>query len=48
MHTEQINHDPAVMYLLTGFQLTGRPSMGAWVSYALGSENRNLPAPLTA
>src|SRR5262245_14035400 len=44
MHTEQINHDPAVTYLLTGFQLAGRPSMGAWVSYALGSENRNLPA----
>ncbi len=44
MNTEQINHDPAVMYLLTGFQLAGRPSMGAWVSYALGSENRNLPA----
>jgi hypothetical protein len=44
MNTEQINHDPAVMYLLTGFQLPGRPSLGAWVSYALGSENRNLPA----
>src|SRR5437870_2202759 len=38
MNTEQINHDPAVTYLLTGFQLAGRPSMGAWVSYALGSE----------
>jgi hypothetical protein len=44
MNTEQVNHDPAVMFLLTGFQLAGRPSMGAWVSYALGSENRNLPA----
>jgi hypothetical protein len=44
MNTEQINHDPAVTYLLTGFQLAGRPSMGAWVSYALGSENQNLPA----
>jgi uncharacterized protein DUF1501 len=44
MHTEQINHDPAVTFAQTGFQLAGRPSMGAWVSYGLGSENHNLPA----
>jgi len=44
MHTEQINHDPAQTFVLTGFQLAGRPSMGAWVSYGLGSENRDLPA----
>jgi len=44
MHTEQINHDPAITSALTGFQLAGRPSMGAWVSYGLGSENSDLPA----
>ena len=44
MHTEQINHDPAVTFLQTGFQLAGRPSLGAWVSYGLGSENQDLPA----
>jgi hypothetical protein len=44
MHTEQINHDPAITFSLTGFQLAGRPSMGAWVSYGLGSENKDLPA----
>ncbi len=44
MHTEQINHDPAVTFALTGFQLAGRPSLGAWVSYGLGSENKDLPA----
>ncbi len=43
MHTEAINHDPAVTYLQTGHQQPGRPSMGAWVSYGLGSENSNLP-----
>ncbi|MFN0121974.1 MAG: DUF1501 domain-containing protein [Blastocatellia bacterium] len=43
-HTEQINHDPAVTFSLTGFQLAGRPSMGSWVSYGLGSENKDLPA----
>ena len=47
MHTEQINHDPAVTFALTGFQLAGRPSLGAWVSYGLGSENRDLPAFIT-
>ncbi len=43
MHTEAINHDPAVTYLQTGHQQPGRPSMGAWLSYGLGSENQNLP-----
>jgi len=44
MHTEAINHDPAVTYLQTGHQQPGRPSMGAWLSYGLGSENADLPA----
>ncbi|MDB5295954.1 MAG: hypothetical protein JWO31_1937 [Phycisphaerales bacterium] len=44
LHTEQINHDPAVTFCQTGFQLAGRPSIGSWVSYGLGSENENLPA----
>jgi len=43
MHTEQINHDPAVTFLQTGFQIAGRPSMGSWAIYGLGSENQNLP-----
>jgi hypothetical protein len=44
MHTEAINHDPAITFFQTGSQITGRPSMGAWVSYGLGSENEDLPA----
>jgi len=44
MHTEAINHDPAVTYLQTGHQLAGRPSMGSWLSYGLGSESQDLPA----
>ncbi len=44
MHTEQINHDPAVTFFQTGFQIAGRPSIGSWISYGLGSENENLPA----
>ena len=44
VHTEAINHDPAVTYLQTGHQQPGRPSMGAWLSYGLGSENEDLPA----
>jgi hypothetical protein len=44
MFTEQINHDPAVTFAQTGFQLAGRPSLGSWVSYGLGSENQDLPA----
>lgn len=43
MVTDQINHAPAMTKFLTGHQLVGRPSMGAWASYGLGSENRNLP-----
>ena len=44
MKTEAINHDPAVTFCQTGSQLAGRPSMGAWVAYGLGSPNRDLPA----
>ena len=44
MHTEAINHDPAVTFSTTGSQLAGRPSMGAWLSYGLGTENRDLPS----
>src|SRR5579863_2721016 len=43
MYTEQINHDPAVTFFQSGFQLAGRPSIGAWLSYGLGSENKELP-----
>lgn len=43
-YTEAINHDPAITFVQTGFQQPGRPSMGAWVTYGLGSENQNLPA----
>jgi len=43
LYTEQINHAPAMTFMLTGHQLPGRPSMGAWASYGLGSENRDLP-----
>lgn len=44
MFTEAINHDPAITFLQTGSQLSGRPSLGAWVHYGLGSDNANLPA----
>ncbi len=44
MHTEAINHDPAVTMIQTGAQIAGRPSMGAWVAYGLGSETSDLPA----
>jgi hypothetical protein len=44
MHTEAINHDPAITFMQTGSQQPGRPSMGAWLSYGLGSENHDLPA----
>jgi hypothetical protein len=44
MHTEAINHDPALTFFQTGAQVGNRPSMGAWLSYGLGSENNNLPA----
>ncbi len=42
--TEAINHDPAVTYLCTGHQFPGRPSLGSWLSYGLGTMNQNLPA----
>lgn len=44
MSTEAINHDPAITFLQTGNQLSDRPSIGAWLSYGLGSDNENLPA----
>jgi hypothetical protein len=44
MHTEAINHDPAVSFFQTGSQQPGRPAIGSWMSYGLGSENKNLPA----
>jgi hypothetical protein len=44
MQTEAINHDPAVTFFQTGFQIAGRPSIGSWISYGLGSESENLPA----
>ena len=47
MYTEAINHDPAITFFQTGAQLAGRPSMGAWVSYGLGSDNRDLPSFVT-
>ncbi|MEM9919168.1 MAG: DUF1501 domain-containing protein [Bacteroidota bacterium] len=44
MHTEAINHDPAITFIQTGSQQAGRPSMGSWLSYGLGSENENMPS----
>ncbi|MBA3316104.1 MAG: DUF1501 domain-containing protein [Planctomycetota bacterium] len=44
MQTEAINHDPAITFCLTGSQQAGRPSMGSWLSYGLGSENKDLPS----
>jgi len=44
MVTEAINHDPAITFFQTGSQIAGRPSIGAWLSYGLGSANENLPA----
>ena len=44
MYTEAINHDPAATFIQTGSQLPGRPSIGSWLSYGLGSDNENLPA----
>jgi hypothetical protein len=44
MNTEAINHDPAFTYIQTGSQQPGRPSLGAWLSYGIGTENQNLPA----
>lgn len=44
MHTEPINHDPAVMYLQSGSNLSGRPCLGSWLSYGLGTDNADMPA----
>lgn len=44
LHTEAINHDPAITYICTGNQLPGRPSLGSWLNYGLGSLNSDLPA----
>jgi hypothetical protein len=44
MHTEAINHDPAITFFQTGAQLAGRPSIGSWLSYGLGTDNQDLPA----
>ncbi len=44
LHTEAINHDPAITFIQTGAQLAGRPSFGSWLSYGLGSLNKDLPA----
>ena len=44
LHTEAINHDPAITYICTGHQLPGRASLGSWLSYGLGTLNENLPA----
>jgi len=44
MYTEAINHDPGVTFCQTGFQIAGRPSIGSWLAYGLGSENKDLPA----
>ena len=47
MHTEAVNHDPAITYINTGSQIVGHPSLGAWLSYGIGSENHNLPSYIT-
>jgi hypothetical protein len=44
MYTEAINHDPAITFMQTGSQISGRPSIGAWLNYGLGTDNQNLPA----
>jgi uncharacterized protein (DUF1501 family) len=44
MYTEAINHDPAITFFQTGNQVSGRPSIGAWLNYGLGSDNENLPS----
>lgn len=44
LHTEAINHDPAITFFQTGSQIAGRPSIGSWLSYGLGTTNENLPA----
>ena len=44
VHTEAINHDPACTFVMTGSEVPGKPSLGSWISYGLGSENQDLPA----
>lgn len=44
MYTEAINHEPAIMFVQTGSQFSGRPSIGSWLNYGLGTDNENLPA----
>ena len=44
IHTDAINHDPAITFMVTGHEQPGRPSLGSWLSYGLGSPNRDLPA----
>ncbi|MCM8532717.1 MAG: DUF1501 domain-containing protein [Lentisphaeraceae bacterium] len=44
LHTESVNHAPAITYLLTGGEMAGRPSFGSWLSYGLGSESENIPS----
>src|SRR5260370_17965249 len=44
MHTEAINHEPAITFFQTGFMIAGRPCIGSWLSYGLGSMNDDLPA----
>ncbi len=44
LYTEAINHDPAITFIQTGSQIAGRPSLGAWLDYGLGSSNQNLPS----
>lgn len=44
MHTDAINHDPAITFITTGSEFPGRPSLGSWLSYGIGSPNRDLPA----
>ncbi|CAN0317648.1 unnamed protein product, partial [Chrysoparadoxa australica] len=44
MYTEAINHEPAIIFMQTGSQQVGRPAIGSWMSYGLGSQNKNLPS----
>ena len=44
VHTEAINHDPACTFVMTGSEVPGKPSLGSWLSYGLGSDCQNLPA----
>ena len=44
VHTDAINHDPACTFVMTGSEVPGKPSLGSWLSYGLGSESNDLPA----